>query len=216
MNQSRCATATASPRSLDRFANGITSVENAATQTGKAWCGSWLGSIPVSTMTNSSLHHLAHGSIQRWDLCDRTQSRTVGDWAEYSFEGHLQRPQIRRGQRRIRRISKSCANACRQEVLEHRETLLSILNTIAANGEDRYLDRLLADADKAKPVSASQFVRYYCPSGTFHSLDIARNHQRATNAAAHPRFSANSRAIDSPFSTAKRNRRYRPSSYRAF
>ena len=88
-------------------------------------------------------------------------------------------------------------------MVQHRETLLSILNTIAANGEDRYLDRLLADADKAKPVSASQFVRYYCPSGTFHSLDIAA----ITNGLQTPPHIAilcELQAINSPFSTAKR------------
>jgi predicted nucleotide-binding protein len=187
---------------VERFADETAAIEHAAIELGKAWCGSWLGYH--SRVYYDQLQPPPPGT--RFDptmgLMDRTSNRTVGDWTEYSFEELCNLLKSVAGQGVFAELEQ-LAKAARPEVLEQREKLLSVLNAIACNGEDGYIIRLLGDADAAKPVSASQFVQYYRPSGKFHSADIAAiTHGLQTPP--HIAILCEVQAIDSPFATAKR------------
>lgn len=187
---------------LDRFKDKLAAIENAAAEAGKAWCGSWLGYH--SCVYYDRLQPPPPGA--RFDptmgLMERISNRTVGDWTEYSFEDICNALKSAAGKGVFQRLEQLGKTVC-SEVLEQREKLLSILNAIASNGEDGYVDRLLGDADKAKPISAAQFVQYSRPCGKFHSLDIAAI-SNGLQTPPHIAVLCIVQAIDSPFSTAKR------------
>jgi len=187
---------------IDRYEDAIATVETTANDAGKAWSGSWLGYH--SCVYYDRLQPPPPGAHfdPTMGLMDRISNRTAGDWAEYSFEELCKAFKSTAGKGVFTRLEK-LSKAAKPDVLEQREKLLSALNAIAASGEDGYVDRLLADADKAKPIAATQFLNYCRPSGEFHSLDIVAI-SNGINTPPHIAVLCELQAIDSPFSTAKR------------
>lgn len=185
---------------LDRFADGITTVENAATEAGKAWSGSWLGYH--ARIYYDQLQPPPPGAHfdPTMGFMKRHSNRTIGDWVEYSFDDISKPLESCAGKGVFKKLDQLAKKAC-ADVLEQREKLLSILNAIAPEDRDQYVDRLQADTEKAKPISASQFLEYCRPRGKFFSQDIAA----ITNGIQTPPHIAvlsEVQAIQSPFSTA--------------
>lgn len=187
---------------IERYEEAIAAVETAANQAAKAWSGSWLGYH--SCVYYDQLQPPPPGAHfdPTMGLMDRISNRTVGNWAEYSFDELCAALKSTAGKNVFARLEE-LAKAAKADVTEQREKLLSALTAMAADGEDGYIERLLGDADKAKPIPATQFLKYCQPRGTFRSLDIVAI-TNGINTPPHIAVLCEVQAIDSPFSTAKR------------
>jgi len=134
-------------------------------------------------------------------LQDSFSSDTRGDWAEYSFDAVYD--ELKRA------VSKSdfdslveAANETEAKVRELRENLLSILESIAEVSDDTYLTRLVDDAKKTSPISASKFVKYLRPSGKLMSMDMVAI-QGGLQTPPHIALLAQIKAMQSPFTVAE-------------
>jgi len=94
------------------------------------------------------------------------------------------------------------ANETEAKVRELRENLLSILESIAEVSDDTYLTRLVDDAKKTSPISASKFVKYLRPSGKLMSMDMVAI-QGGLQTPPHIALLAQIKAMQSPFTVAE-------------
>lgn len=187
---------------LGPFEDAIALLKTGATEIGKAWSGSWLGYHSCVYYDQYQPPPPGAHFDPTMGLMNRHSNRTVGDWGECSYDSVCKSLKSAAGKGQFIKLEK-LAKAAQPDVLEQREKLLSVLNTLAPKGEDAYVERLLGDADKAKPVSATQLLNSLRPSGTFQSSDIVAI-TNGINTPPHIAVLCETQAIDSPFSTAKR------------
>ncbi len=147
-------------------------LENAATEVGKAWSGSWLGYH--SRVYYQGLHTPPPGArfSQEWGLKNDVFMReTVGDWVEFDYESVRQAILDRAGNPDLSQ-AEEIAKEAKSVFEDKRAEIISLLTTVLTERDDSFISNLKSEAESAKIFHGADFVKYFQPSGKFMSRDM--------------------------------------------
>ncbi len=148
----------------------IGALEKSANSIGRSWGGSWFGyQSRVYYEDFKSPPAGAHFSSE-WGLRHTYSMGTEGEWAEYEFETVEKEIFLQAGSPDLSR-TREVSKAAKERLEERSAQILSVLETELAKRSDPFLQRLLDEAKKLKPMTASEYVAYLRPSGQLMSRD---------------------------------------------
>ncbi len=148
-------------------------LENAASEAGRAWSGSWLGYH--SRVYYQDLEPVPPGarfSIE-WGLMELFANRgTVGSWAEYDSDSLKAEIKQRAGVEDTKVLA-DAAKKVADSFEDAQAELLSLLTPVAAEYErDTFLADLVDKIKKEKVPSYNDFIKLFRPNGQQMSRDM--------------------------------------------
>jgi len=147
----------------------LNALDESANAVGKSWGHSWLGyQSKVYYEGFNPPPPGAHFSSE-WGFFGRFQG-TTGHWREFDFEA-VREEIIRRAGTPDLSPARETAKTGEKLYEEKRDQIVSILETVQCRRKDAFIERLLEDAKKPRPLSASDYIAYLRPSGTQMSRD---------------------------------------------
>jgi hypothetical protein len=161
----------ATPARLGEIGRLLRPLEQAATDVGKAWSGSWLGH--QACIYYADLRPPPPGAhfSKEWGLMGELGD-TTGEWCEYAFE-EVRALIFKLAHDPDLAAAKRIAYEGVRHIEDKREELLSILESELMVREDPFLERVRDQVKDAKVFTAEDAARVKRPSGTFMSRDSA-------------------------------------------
>lgn len=148
----------------------LAALEDAASQVGRSWSGSWLG-------YHSRVYYKglrppppgAHFCVE-WGFLSAISSGTHGDWVEYEYDAVVAEIYRRAGNPDLSHARELAEQA--DAALEHgRDQVVGILELAHATRADPFISRLLDDAKASAPVLFEDFLKLWQPRGQIASRD---------------------------------------------
>lgn len=158
------------------FQEPLDALEEAATDVGKAWCGSWIGYHANVYYGNLEPPPPGAHFSPEWGLMDRFSNDSVGDWQEFNAD------QLEAA---IREIAKSpnldevrqLSNDAKRAFENAKSDVLSLLTTELSRNTDSFLERLKDDVEKMRSHSQRDVIKAFSPSGGYTTRDSLAAHQ---------------------------------------
>jgi len=148
-------------------------LEEASSQVGKSWSGSWLGYH--SRVYYRDLQPPPPGAhfSQEWGLMRQVHflQETRGDWVEYDFDNVRDAIFDMAGNPDLKPIEE-LAEKTEKIFEDSRSEIISLLTTTLDERDDAFLVKLKKDAEGVKVFSHSDYVKYYCPTGQIMTRDM--------------------------------------------
>jgi len=171
----------------------------AAEEVGKSWSGSWWGYH--SRVYYKDLRPVPPGArfSKEWGFMDTYFiQETVGEWAEYEFEGVVNAIHKMAGNPNCRKV-KEFAIQAKTLFDESQARLLSLLSpALQDHTTDSFLNDITENIKKKRIISESDFILYMVPKGKVMSRDINAI-QAGIMTPPHISIMAKVNAIRSPF-----------------
>jgi predicted nucleotide-binding protein len=148
--------------SSSKFAQQLDKLRDMANQAGRAWSGSWIGyHSRVYYKDFAPTPPGAHFSSE-WGFQETFSGDTVGDWAEYTFDGVRDTILSSAGVSSLKEIENFAHSA--EEVFQNaREEFLSVAVLSLENKSDAFLSRLKQQVEKLTLMSKFDFVEALRP-----------------------------------------------------
>ncbi len=158
------------PGQSDEFVSPLAALEEASTDVGKSFSGSWLGYH--ANVYYADLERPPPGAhfSQEWGLEQTFSLGTTGDWREYNpdqIEQHINQiahdPDLTGIQKESDRVAKNFQ--------KYVSELASILTVFVSDREDSYVAKLIDEVSEVAIHSAGQIENFLKPSGQLMSRD---------------------------------------------
>ncbi|HEV2512582.1 TIR domain-containing protein [Bosea sp. (in: a-proteobacteria)] len=149
----------------------LQSLTNAATEVGRSFSGSWLGYHARVYYAEFRPPPQGARFSQQSGLRDNYFSETVGDWREYDAKvvtDYIRSSADSPGMASVREQQPKTAAYLRSA----KSDIGSILTGEAVRGDDKFLEKLLADLETIDGYSSTQLLQVWQPRGQFLSSDI--------------------------------------------
>jgi len=199
--KSTCSKIAAQYESSD-VVESIKIMQEAATEAGKSWSGSWLGYH--SRIYYDQLKPVPPGArfSRQCGFSDIYSNDTRGEWREYDFDAVYNALKSTSTNFSLEQLWE-LANDTDKVIPDLQEELISIIFSYLANGEDEYISRLKEEAEKCNVLSTEQFIYCFQPSGKLISRDIVAI-QSGLQTPPHIYLQAQLLAIQSPAQVAEK------------
>ncbi len=149
----------------------LDALEESAREIGKAWGHSWLGY--QSRVYYRDLEPPPPGanfSIE-WGFKELYTMGTRGDWVQFP-EGVVETEIRRRAGNPDTTRAQDVADKGRRLFERKRDEVVTILRTAEGVRDDKFLEKLVEEAEEVEPYSQADFIAYSQPSGQFISRDM--------------------------------------------
>jgi hypothetical protein len=153
------------------IARPLDSLEQSATEVGKAWGHSWLGY--QSRVYYEGLEPPPPGAhfSSEWGFKQLNTMGTRGSWMQFPEDAVETEIERRAGNPDITKAQNAADNA-RTLLEQKRDDVISILRTAKGLRNDPFLDKLLEEAEQVKAISPQELITYMQPSGQIVSRDM--------------------------------------------
>jgi hypothetical protein len=151
----------------------LSALENAATEAGRAWSGSWLGyHSRVYYVDLQPVPPGARFSIE-WGTRDLFANEgTIGDWAEYDFDQLVEHIKTNSKVEDVECLV-SASEKAKDAFEDFRAEMLSLLTPILAEKDpDAFLQDIANKARSENVPSYADWVAFFRPTGKFFSRDM--------------------------------------------
>ncbi|MEP6913274.1 MAG: TIR domain-containing protein [bacterium] len=146
-------------------------IEHAANTIAKAWSGSWLGYHSRVYYRDFQSPPPGARFSQEWGFMDVGFGDTRGDWAEYDYDYVRDSIYEIAGNLDLE-PAKQLAQTTRGDIEDKLAEILSSISTALNERSDPFLSKLRDTLEAIKVPTASDFAKYYCPSGKLISRDM--------------------------------------------
>lgn len=171
-----------------------------ATEVERAHCGSWLGYHSLVYYENLEAPPPGAFFDVRWGLMDRHSNETVGRWCVCNYSQIYDLLKTAKTKPSFEKLGKM-ADAMAADLDEIREDLVSLIEACRVADADKYLEKMLDEANKARMTPPMKYAQAEAPPPPVMTNDLkaAAAH---TQVPPHAGFKAYVKSIRSAFDSA--------------